>query len=86
MAIADWIREATERRRERWRREAYMQGYADADAGKPPNPPGGRKTKRGGRGMTKLASGLDFHFWRCGIGGRSGGRSSVAGLWRRCCR
>ena len=40
MAIADWIREATERRRERWRREAYMQGYADADAGKPPNPPG----------------------------------------------
>ena len=45
MAIADWIREATERRRERWRREGYLQGYAkgyaDADAGKPPNPPGG---------------------------------------------
>ena len=44
MAIADWIREATERRRERWRREAmligYKMGYADADAGKPPNPPG----------------------------------------------
>ena len=43
MAIADWIREATERRRERWRREAYAQGYeegfADGRAGKPPNPP-----------------------------------------------
>ena len=48
MAIADWIREATERRRERWRREAYMQGYADADAGKPPNPPGGSEDKARG--------------------------------------
>lgn len=43
MAIADWIREATERRRERLRREGmqigYQMGYADRDAGKPPNPP-----------------------------------------------
>ena len=43
MAIADWIREATQRRREKLRREGYLQGYAkgyaDADAGKPPNPP-----------------------------------------------
>ena len=49
MAIADWIREATERRRERWRREAlqigYQMGYADRDAGKPPNPPGGADDK-----------------------------------------
>ena len=49
MAIADWIREATERRRERWRREAYIQGYADRDAGKPPNPPGGSESKAGER-------------------------------------
>ena len=39
MAIADWIREAAERRRERWRRESfergYEEGYADRDAGKP---------------------------------------------------
>lgn len=40
MAIADWIREAHERWRERLRREGYLQGYADAEAGKPPNPPG----------------------------------------------
>ena len=45
MAIADWIREATERRRERLLRGAYMQGYADRDAGKPANPPGGSESK-----------------------------------------
>ena len=49
MAIADWIREATERRRERWRREAlqigYQMGYADSQAGKPPNPPGDSESK-----------------------------------------
>lgn len=43
MPIGDWIREANERRRERWRREGmqigYKMGYADRDAGKPPNPP-----------------------------------------------
>ena len=47
MAIADWIREATERRRERWRREAYARGYADSQAGKPPNPPGDSESKAG---------------------------------------
>ena len=45
MPIGDWIREAHERWRERLRREGmligYKMGYADADAGKPPNPPGG---------------------------------------------
>lgn len=39
MAIADWIRDATERRRERLRREGYErgyeEGYTDRDAGKP---------------------------------------------------
>ena len=45
MAIADWIREATERRRERLRdegrregrreAEAYNMGYDDADKGRP---------------------------------------------------
>lgn len=44
MLIADWIREATERRRERWseegRREAYLLGYADTKAGLPPLPQG----------------------------------------------
>ena len=43
MPIGDWIREAHERWRERLRREGmligYKMGYADADAGKPPNPP-----------------------------------------------
>ena len=52
MAIADWIREANERRRERWRREAmqigYRMGYADSQAGKPPNPPGGAESKAEG--------------------------------------
>ena len=40
MAIADWIREATARRRERLIRQAYEQGYADAQQGKPKRPPG----------------------------------------------
>ena len=47
MAIADWIREAAERRRERLLRGAYMKGYADRDAGKPPNPPGDSESKAG---------------------------------------
>ena len=42
MAIADWIREATERRRKRLReegrREGYERGYEDAQMGKPKNP------------------------------------------------
>ena len=29
MAIADWIREATERRRRRWRAEEYEKGFAE---------------------------------------------------------
>lgn len=67
MAIADWIRASTARRRERWEREArerweldarerwereardlldrgareaYRKGYADAQEGKPEQPPG----------------------------------------------
>ena len=40
MPIGDWIREAHERWRERLWREGYLQGYAHADAGKPPNPQG----------------------------------------------
>jgi hypothetical protein len=47
MAIADWIRDATARRRERLiqqgiqqgRQEGYAQGYADAQQGKPKQPP-----------------------------------------------
>ena len=35
MPIGDWIREATEKRREKLRQESYKQGYADRDAGKP---------------------------------------------------
>ena len=35
MAIADWIREATERRRQRILKEAYDMGYEDADKGRP---------------------------------------------------
>ena len=43
MAIADWVREATERRRQRLRREGrikglsegYLMGYDDADKGRP---------------------------------------------------
>ena len=40
MAIADWIREANERRRQKLRREGYEQGYADREAGKPRHYPG----------------------------------------------
>ena len=47
MPIGDWIREANERRRERLRREGYLQGYADRDAGKPPTPPGDSESKAG---------------------------------------
>ena len=51
MAIADWIRDATARRRKRLiqqgiqqgvqqgRQEGYEQGYADAQQGKPKQPP-----------------------------------------------
>lgn len=35
MAIADWVREATERRRQRILKEAYDMGYEDADKGRP---------------------------------------------------
>ena len=39
MAIADWIREATERRRQRiiaeGLHEGYLMGYEDADKGRP---------------------------------------------------
>ena len=45
MAIADWIREAAERRRERLLRGAYMKGYADGRAGTPPTPPGDSESK-----------------------------------------
>ena len=51
MPIGDWIREANERRRERWRRESYLQGYekgfADGRAGKPEKPPGDSESKAG---------------------------------------
>ena len=49
MAIADWIREATEKRRRRIRREAYMMGYEDATKGKPMQPPT-NGTNRNGSG------------------------------------
>ena len=52
-AVADWIREATQRRRERWRQEAYLQGYTDAQQGKPPRPP---RASDNGKGR---ASGTD---------------------------
>ena len=51
MAIADWIRDANEKRRERLRDEGrregriegrgegYLMGYEDRDKGKPPRPP-----------------------------------------------
>ena len=42
MAIADWIREATERRRQRILKEAYDMGYDDADKGRPRRPPSSR--------------------------------------------
>ena len=41
MSIGDWIREATKRRRQRLLRQGYDMGYADAQQGKPPRPPGG---------------------------------------------
>ena len=51
MPIGDWIREANERRRERWRRESfergYEEGYADGRAGKPANPPDVSEDKTG---------------------------------------
>lgn len=44
VSIGDWIREANERRWQRWRQEAieegYNLGYTDALQGKPPRPPG----------------------------------------------
>ena len=43
MSVADWIKDATRKRRERWieegRREGYFKGYEDAKEGKPPQPP-----------------------------------------------
>ena len=42
MAIADWIREATEKRRQRIRAEGYRRGYQDASQGKPPEVPSDR--------------------------------------------
>ena len=47
MAIADWIRDANEKRRQRLRDEGrveglskgYLMGYDDATEGKPPQPP-----------------------------------------------
>ena len=55
MAIADWIREATERRRQRLRREAYMMGYEDATKGKPMQPPtnGANPNGSGDNGASK---------------------------------
>ena len=57
MAIADWIREATERRKrelvsealERGRGEGYDMGYDDRDKGKPLQPPT-NGTSRNGNG------------------------------------
>ena len=44
MSIGDWIREANERRQQkrsdRLLRQGYDMGYADAQQGKPPRPPG----------------------------------------------
>ena len=63
MAIADWIREATDRRRERLRDEGrvdglskgYMMGYEDRDKGKPPQPPtnGANRNGSGDNGASK---------------------------------
>ena len=51
MAIADWIRDANEKRKQQLRdegrdegriegrREGYLMGYEDRDKGKPPMPP-----------------------------------------------
>ena len=48
MAIADWIREATERRRQRLRDEGYDMGYDDRDQGKPRRRPSTNGTSRNG--------------------------------------
>ena len=50
MAIADWIREATERRRQRLRDEGYDMGYDDRDQGKPRRRPSTNGTNRNGSG------------------------------------
>jgi len=50
MAIADWIREATERRRQRLRDEGYDMGYDDRDQGKPRRRPSTNGTNRNGNG------------------------------------
>ena len=50
MAIADWIREATERRRQRLRREGYDMGYDDRDQGKPRRPTTDRISPNGSNG------------------------------------
>ena len=50
MAIADWIREATERRRQRLRREGYDMGYDDRDQGKPRRPTTDRISPNGSSG------------------------------------
>ena len=39
MSLGDWIREATERRRQRLRDEGYRRGYEDGVEGKPPEVP-----------------------------------------------
>ena len=50
MAIADWIREATEKRRQRLRDEGYDMGYDDRDQGKPRRRPSTNGTNRNGSG------------------------------------
>ena len=50
MAIADWIREATEKRRQRLRDEGYDMGYDDRDQGKPRRRPSTNGTNRNGEG------------------------------------
>ena len=59
MAIADWIRDATEKRRRRIaseaRREGYLLGYQDRDKGKPMQPPtnGASPNGSGDNGVSK---------------------------------
>ena len=48
MAIADWIREATERRRQRLRDEGYDMGYDDGAEGKPRRRPSTNGANRNG--------------------------------------
>jgi hypothetical protein len=55
-SVADWIRGATERRRERWRRESYLRGYADAQEGKPPQWPSGDSQKNGSSSQDQSGS------------------------------